>query len=66
MYMAMMESESYTWIAFGSTPNRAKKAIKKKWDENPYVYPMTLEELDENYSIRVIEVVKNKCYLDFE
>lgn len=65
MYMAMMESENYTWIAFGSTPNRAKKAIEKKWNDGMRE-SMTLAELEEYYCIRVIEVVKNKCYVDFE
>lgn len=67
LYMAMMESESYTWVAFGTSPNRAKKAIKKRWDEfNPYAEPMTLDQLEEAYEIKVIEVVKDKCYIDFE
>jgi len=66
MYMAMMESESYTWIAFGSTAHKAKMAIKRKWDKHPYTYKMTLKELEEEYGIKILEVAENKCYLDFE
>ena len=34
MYVAMMESESMSWMALGNTEDEAKEAILKKWNEH--------------------------------
>lgn len=34
MYVAMMESETMSWMALGTTREEAKEAILKKWNEH--------------------------------
>ena len=62
MYVAIMQSETYEWVAFGKTELKAKRAIEKEWNSSTRE-PMTLAELDEYYGIYATEVVDGKCYV---
>lgn len=50
MILVVMESESYTWSAFGNTEEEAKKAILKKWNSaKERKHMKNIEELEEWY-----------------
>ena len=64
VWIAMMESERYTWRAIGLTEDEAKGAIAKEWNEgtgNERRDAMTLEELDEYYGINCEFVKFGQC-----
>ena len=64
VWVATMESESYTWTAVGLTEDEAKGAIAKEWNEgigNERRDEMTLEELDNYYGIDYEFIEFGKC-----
>lgn len=64
-YIAIMHSENYTWIAYGSSEENAKKAIVKEWNNQRkscyWMEHATVKKLDEYYGINVIEAINGKC-----
>ena len=77
MYVAMMDSESSTWVALGKTEAEAKNAILTEWNElqrkmedNGWMrdYPHeggffydTAEDLEEDYQITVVRLNAGEC-----
>lgn len=58
MWLAEMESESFSWKGFGDTEQEAKEAILNAWnngDGSAFREEMTLEELEEFYDINTYE-----------
>jgi hypothetical protein len=58
MWLAEMESESFSWKGFGDTEQEAKEAILNAWnngDGSAFIEEMTLEELEEFYDIDTYE-----------
>lgn len=77
MYVAMMDSESRTWVALGKTEAEAKNAILTAWNEHQQTmesnrwmrdfendggfYYETAEDLEEDYQITVVELKAGEC-----
>lgn len=77
MFVAMMDSESRTWVALGKTEAEAKNAILAEWNElqrkmedNRWMrdfdrgggfYYDTAEDLEEDYQITVVELKAGEC-----
>ena len=64
VWIAIMESEHYTWTAIGLTADEAKGSIAKEWNEgrgNERREEMTLEELDNYYGISYEFIEFGKC-----
>ena len=64
VWVAMMESESYTWTAVGLTKDEAIEAIVKEWNEgfgNERREDMTLDELNNWYGIGCEFIEFGKC-----
>lgn len=70
IYIAQMESESYSWIAAGLTEEESKKALLKEWNKHQkelkeiyerdpffraHIYK-SVEALERNYDICVYEL----------
>ena len=72
MFVAQMNSESYSWIALGETREQAGEAIRKKWNKRQRnihkndpdfevtIYK-TVEELDNYYGIAYFEMKLGQC-----
>lgn len=72
MYVAMMDSESFEWMALGTTEEEAKEAILKAWNDaqNTLVsmgwdgnFYESVEDLEEDYEIRVEELTPGQCVM---
>lgn len=64
VWIATMESESYTWTGVGLTKDEAIEAIVKEWNEgsgNEYREEMALEELNNYYGINYEFIEFGKC-----
>lgn len=76
MFIALMESETCTWISKGDTAQDAKKALLKEWNKrqdtmkrydkkhgviNDYYKYATPEELEDYYGINIIDFSKTNC-----
>lgn len=70
MFVAMMESESRSWVALGKTENQAKNAILTEWNEfqrrlgnhgfdNNWCE--SVEALEEDYEITVVRLNAGEC-----
>ena len=69
-FVGEMESESFSWIALGTTEEETKGAIKEAWNRNqqsleqhgytPY-YFNTIEELEEEYDITITKLAPGSC-----
>lgn len=75
-FVAMMESESRSWVALGKTEEEAKEAILTAWNEhqhklqshrwygNGYEFPVfydTVDALEEDYAINVVRLNAGEC-----
>lgn len=56
MYIALMDSESFSWIALGTTKTNAKKALLAEWNEKAYEPFSSVKAMDDEYGITVIEL----------
>lgn len=72
MYVATMDSESFEWMALGTTEEEAKEAILKAWNDaqNTLVsmgwdgnFYESVEDLEEDYEIRVEELTPGQCVM---
>lgn len=64
VYVATMESESYTWTGVGLTADEAIKAIVKEWNMgvgSNYREGMTLDELNNCYGINYEFIGFGQC-----
>lgn len=64
IWVALMESENYTWKAIGLTKSEAKDTIAKEWNEGKGYErrdAMTLKELEEYYGINCEFVKFGQC-----
>jgi hypothetical protein len=64
VWVAIMESENYTWTGIGLTEDEAIEAIVKEWNEGSGSKgrePMTLDELQNWYGIGCIFIELGKC-----
>lgn len=76
MYLAMMESESRSWVALGQTEDEAKEAILTAWNEHQHklqshrwygngrefpVFYDTVDALEEDYAITVVRLNAGEC-----
>ena len=64
VWVATMESESYTWTAAGLTKDEAIKAIVKEWNLGlgyEHRKGMTLDELNNWYGINCEFIEFGKC-----
>lgn len=64
IYVARMETEIFSWIAFGKTEGAAKRAIVKEWNKSPHREKTTVKELEDYYGINVIQAIPGKCYVE--
>ena len=60
VFVATMESESFTFTAVGRTEAQARRAIARKFHELATEH-MTLKELDEWYGIEIHELAFGEC-----
>ena len=60
MYVALMDSENYQWVGFGSTKTKAVESIVTKWN-NGMREPMGHKELDDYYGITIIKAKDGEC-----
>lgn len=64
VWVAVMETEHYTWTAVGKTKEEAMEAIANEWQNGPgheYREQMTLAELDNYYGISYNYYEIGKC-----
>lgn len=72
MYIAMMDSESKTWMALGGTSEEAQGALLNEWNAQQrelyargYIEEKALfesvEDLEEEYEIVIINVPRGGC-----
>ena len=67
MWLAEMESESFSWKGFGNTEQEAKEAIVNAWNCGPgseFRAKMTLEELEEYYDIATYQCIPGICIVE--
>lgn len=65
VYISQMESESFSWIAVGETPDKAERAIVKLWNSAPTRRDhMTRKQLQEYYGIWTYEMGMNTAHYD--
>ena len=72
MYVAIMDSESFEWMALGTTEEEAREAILTAWnnaqsrlvkmDWEAYFYE-SVEALEEDYEIRIEELTPGQCVM---
>ena len=65
VWVAIMESESYTWTAVGLTEDEAINTIVREWNEgvgNERRETMTRDELDSWYGIGREFIEFGKCH----
>ena len=70
VWVAMMESESKSWVAVAETEDRAKESILDKWNEHQevlakrgwdtYIYE-NVDDLDEYYGIDTVRIPMGFC-----
>ena len=72
MVTAIMESESFTWIAHGNTEEEAKEAILREWNRRqlklrrtipewtPVIYK-TMEDFEADYDIEIFDMAPGTC-----
>lgn len=62
-FIAIMNSESFEWIALGDTEAEAKEAIRKAWNKRDAYKRerLTLEELEDWYGIGIYELSAGQC-----
>lgn len=64
-YIAVMNSENWTWIGFGSTEEEAKKAIVREWNkQRKSAYWMeygTVKKFEEWYGFYTMPAINGKC-----
>ncbi len=61
MYIALMDSENYSWIGCGQTEKKAKEAIVKEWNRSDIREKITLSELEDSYSINCYWLEDGYC-----
>jgi len=70
MFVAMMESESRSWVALGKTEKEAKNAILAEWNELQRMlgnhgfnnnWCESVEELEEWYQVTVVRLDAGEC-----
>lgn len=64
VWVAIMDSEHYTWKAIGLTEDEARDTIAKEWSEgkgNERRDAMTREELEEFYGINTWFIEFGQC-----
>lgn len=67
VWVARMESESFSWTTIGKTEDEAVNAIVKEWNEgkdSAYREEATLDELYEWYGIHCVFLKFGECDLD--
>ena len=63
--VAIMKSETYSWVALGNTKTEAMNAIVEEWnDGNRLRKNVTLEELIKWYEIRTYKLKPGECYVE--
>ena len=75
MFIATMETESYTWMSLGETEEQVKQAILDRWNKRqlqakqsmkdllgfePTFYK-TVEEMENDYSILCKDIEPGQC-----
>lgn len=60
MYLVIMDTEHYSFIAVGETEEKAKRALVKKFNERA-PKRATRKALEEWYGISVYEIKQNTC-----
>ena len=78
MFIAMMDSETKTWIAKGKTEQDAKEALRKAWnkDQNRIMKYMgengeifipiickNTDDLDEMYGVSIFDLTDTDCVM---
>lgn len=67
IFIAIMNSENYTWVSWGKTEESAKRGILKEWNrqakECPWMLKMSLKALEEYYGFNVSELSEKECEL---
>lgn len=64
VWIAIMESEHYTWTAIGLNKDEAIETIVKEWNEgsgSEYREKTTLEDLNDYYGINCEFIEFGKC-----
>ena len=61
VYVAMMDSESYSWVAVGETADKAKRAIYKKYKEVADYKFKSLAEFEEYYGLMAVPLDMGEC-----
>lgn len=70
VYVAQMESESFSWLSVGETEEQAKTAILKEWNKriksNSEYYGILfekwdMEKLETYYAITVEKIGNGQC-----
>lgn len=66
IWVAIMDSENYTWVACGETRQKALKAIQQKWNSDvgksySPLEKITLREMEEEYGVSVYELGIGEC-----
>lgn len=61
MFIILMNSENYTWIAYGKNVSEAKRELVKRWNSSPTREHMTAKELEEYYGFNIIDGTTKGC-----
>lgn len=65
VYVSQMDSENFSWIAVGETPEKAERAILKLWNSAPERRERkTLKQLKEYYGMWTHEMTMNTAYYE--
>ena len=68
MYVAIMETEHYTWTAGGRTEAQARAGIREAWRQHHellnFDYQIKPSDLDEWYGINVLPIQEGHGYRD--
>lgn len=63
-YIAIMETEHFSWLAVGKTEEEARNAIAKAWNKKDGYHRerQTTEQLDSYYGINVYDLADGECH----
>lgn len=63
MYIALMDSENYSWIGCGTTERKANEAVLREWNSSDVREKITLDVLEDYYGIWCCKLTDGDCII---